>query len=85
VKLVSTVRSGSRTGGEFSVTILIGVTREEVLVEVADFIQDEVVQDLYRPWRVCRVHDKCCHAQLVDYQPVWCRRFGSDTIAAMGG
>jgi hypothetical protein len=46
-----------------------------VLVEVADFMQDEVIENLHRPWPVCRVHDKGGCAQLVDRQPVWFCRF----------
>ena len=60
------------------------VAREKVLVEVADFMQDQVIEDLHSPWPVCRLHDKGGHAQLVDRQPVWACRFGSHTIAAIG-
>jgi hypothetical protein len=63
---------------------LMGVTREELLVEVADFMQDEVIEDLDSPWPVCHMHDKGGYAQLVDRQPVWYCRFGSHTIAAIG-
>jgi hypothetical protein len=60
------------------------VTREELLVEVADFMQDQVIEDLHSPWPVCRVHDKGGYAQFVDRRPVWFCRFGSHTIAAIG-
>jgi hypothetical protein len=70
--------------GQFATMTLMGVTREEVLVEVADFIQDEVIEDLHSPWPVCQVHNKGGYAQLVDRQPMWFCRFGSHAIAAIG-
>jgi hypothetical protein len=70
--------------GQFATMTLMGVTREELLVEVADFMQDEVIEDLHSPWPVCHIHDKGGYAQLVDRQPVWYCRFGSHTIAAIG-
>jgi hypothetical protein len=63
---------------------LMGVAREEVLVEVADFMQDEVIEDLHSPWPVWQIRNKGRYAQLVDRQPVWYGRFGSHTIAAIG-
>lgn len=70
--------------GQFATTPLMGSTREEVLVEVADFMQDEVIEDLHSPWPVCPAHDKGGYAQLVDRQPLWFCRFGSHAIAPIG-
>jgi hypothetical protein len=48
---------------------LMAVTREEVLVEVADFMQDEVIEDSLSPRPVCQIHDKGGYAPLVDGSP----------------
>lgn len=40
--------------GQFATMTLMGVTRDEVLVEVADFRQDEVIEDLHSPWPSAR-------------------------------
>jgi hypothetical protein len=70
--------------GQFATTTLMRLPREDVLAEVADYIQDQVTEDLHSPWPVCPVPDTGGYAQLVDRQPVWFCRFGSHTIAAIG-
>jgi hypothetical protein len=68
----------------FATTPLIGINREDVVVEVADFIQDEVIEDLHSPWPVCPDHETGTYAQIVDGEAVWYCRFGGHAVAAIG-
>jgi hypothetical protein len=64
-----TEQSGSGTPGTFAATAVMGMNRREVLVEVADFMQDEVIEHLHSPRSVCPVHDKGGYARHGDLLP----------------
>ena len=68
----------------FATTPLSGTNREDVVVEVADFIQDEVIEDLHSPWPLCPDHKTGTYAQVVEGTAVWYCRFGSHAVAAIG-
>jgi hypothetical protein len=68
----------------FAPTTLMGVNRADLVVEVADFMQDEVIEDLHGPWPSCPAHDKGGYAQIANHKPVRFCRFGGHVIAAIG-
>lgn len=70
--------------GRFATTTLSALSQPEMTVDVADFMQDGVIEDVHGAWPVCPIHNKGGYAQLVDRQPMWFCRFGSHTIAAIG-
>ena len=68
----------------FATSPVMGIDREDVIVEVADFMQDEVIEDLHSPWPVCPDHDTGTYAQVVEGKAAWYCRFGSHAVAAIG-
>lgn len=70
--------------GQYATTPISGLTQAEVTVEVADFIQGEVMEDLHRPWPECREHGTGLHPTLSSDHAAWACRSGPHVIADIG-
>jgi hypothetical protein len=56
----------------------------EALAEVADYLQDFVMDDLHGAWPECFEHAVGAHAEIHDDAPVWWCRAGSHSIGGIG-
>ena len=68
----------------FAPMTLLAIELAEVIAEVADFIQDEIIEDLHSPWPVCPDHETGTYAQVVENEAVWHCRFGGHAVATIG-
>jgi hypothetical protein len=56
----------------------------QIRCEVSDFMQGEVVEDLWRGWPVCPDHVGTVLAQVTNNVAVWFCRSGGHAVAAIG-
>jgi hypothetical protein len=63
---------------------VMGLTAVAVTVEVADFMQAEVMEDLHSPWPFCSKHGAGLHPVAVANQPVWTCGSGDHVVARIG-
>ena len=71
--------------GHYSPSPLFGLTQSELSVEVADFVQEEVMEDLHQVWPECRKHRTGLHPSVTSNDAVWeCRSDGGHVIAPIG-
>jgi hypothetical protein len=71
--------------GQYSTMTLLGRTRAEIAVEIADFMQEEVMEDLHAAWPECLAHSVGLHPELASGRPSWVCRAGNHVIAEIGG
>lgn len=69
--------------GSYQGAGLMGVDPAEVLYQVADKVQDQVM-DNQRPWPTCDPHDAGLHAELREGRAVWWCRRGDHLVAEVG-
>ena len=55
-----------------------------VMAEVADFMQDEIVEDLHTGWPMCTQHAVGAYAHVTDGQAVWFCRTHRHVVAPIG-
>jgi hypothetical protein len=61
--------------GQFATTPLSALTQPEMTVDVADFMQDEIMEDVHGAWPQCQQHGTGVHPSSASHQAVWvCRR-----------
>lgn len=70
--------------GQSATTPLAAVTQPEMTVEVAGFMQDEVMADVHEAWPECPQHRTGLYPSRAAYQAVWTCRVGSHVVATIG-
>ncbi len=70
--------------GQPASTTLSALTQPEMTVEVTEFMQDEVMEDLHRAWPECPQHRSGLHPSSEPNEPVWLCRAGGHVVAAIG-
>ncbi len=70
--------------GQPASTTLFALTQPEMTVEVAEFMQDEVMEDLHRAWPECPQHKAGLHPSSEPNEAVWLCRAGGHVVAAVG-
>jgi hypothetical protein len=55
-----------------------------LLVEIADWIQEQVTEDVFTAWPVCPTHDMGLHALEEADRAVWWCAFGDHEVAPIG-
>ena len=70
--------------GRYATTPISGLTQAAVTVEVADFMQGEVMEDLHRVWPKCDDHGVGLHPSLSSERAVWMCRTGAHAVARIG-
>lgn len=63
--------------GQYATSPIEGLTEADVIVEVADFMQDEVMDDVRGAWPECRRHQAGLHPSLTVSGPGWVCRVGA--------
>lgn len=71
--------------GSYASTTVTAVRATEVTAEIADFMQDEIVEDLHTGWPMCPEHAVGAYAQVSDGQAVWFCRAHQHVVAPIGG
>jgi len=69
--------------GSYQGTALMGVDPADVLYQVADKVQDQVM-DNQAPWPTCDPHDAGVHAELREGRAVWWCRRGDHLVTEVG-
>ena len=70
--------------GQYATHPIFGLSQTEVTVEVADFMQEQIVKDLWSGWPVCPAHSGTVLPQVVDAAAVWLCRAGDHRDACFG-
>jgi hypothetical protein len=70
--------------GQDAPSPVYGFSQAVVIVEVADFIQGEVMEDLHAAWPQCRYHHAGLHPSLASNRAAWLCRCGGHVVAAIG-
>jgi hypothetical protein len=70
--------------GQYATTPISGLNQAAVSVEVADFMQGEVMEDLHGIWPKCREHAVGMHPSLSSERAVWMCRTGVHAVAQIG-
>ena len=70
--------------GRFATTPISGLTQAAVAVEVADFMQGEVMEDVHGAWPLCRDHGVGLHPALSSERAAWTCRAGAHAVADIG-
>lgn len=70
--------------GRYATTPIYGLSQAAVTVEVADFMQDEVMEDLHGVWPECREHRTGLHPTLSSDRATWVCRAGAHVVADIG-
>jgi|SRR5580693_2239679 hypothetical protein len=65
--------------------ILLSLTEEEAVVEMAEIVQGEMMDILYQVWPCCREHNAAVYAELRAGAPVWWCRTGAHVLKRIGG
>ena len=69
----------------YSSSPLLGLTQSELSVEVADFVQEDLMEDLHQVWPECGKHRTGLHPSVISNDAVWeCRSDGGHVIAPIG-
>ena len=70
--------------GRYATTTVAGLTQQDVTVEVAEFLQEEVIRDLQRTWPECPEHRAGLRASRDSERAAWTCRRGGHVVAAVG-
>jgi hypothetical protein len=70
--------------GQYAMTPISGLTQAGFTVEVADFMQGEVMEDLHGAWPLCRDHGVGLHPSLSSQRAAWMCRTGAHVVAEIG-
>jgi hypothetical protein len=70
--------------GRYATTTVMGLTQREVTVEVAEFMQAEVMTDLHRAWPGCPDHRAGLHPSRGAERAEWTCRVGGHVVAPVG-
>jgi hypothetical protein len=70
--------------GRYATTTVVGLTQEEVTVQLAGFLQEEVMRDQRRTWPECADHRAGLHPSRESGRAVWMCRTGDHVVAAVG-
>jgi hypothetical protein len=70
--------------GRYASITIMAVSAAHVVAEVADFMQEEIVEDLHAAWPTCHSHQLGTYAEIVDGRPVWYCRKHQHAVAAIG-
>jgi hypothetical protein len=70
--------------GRYASMTIMAMSAPHVVAEVADFMQEEIVEDLHAAWPVCPAHQLGTYAQVVDGRAVWYCRNHQHAVAAIG-
>jgi len=70
--------------GNYSGSSVMSVDPATVLVEVADQLQEGIVEDRRQGWPACHVHDSGAFAELHDGLALWWCRKGKHPLAEIG-
>ena len=70
--------------GQYARSPVFGLTQAQVIVEVADFMHDEVTEDVRGVWPECRRHQVGLHPTLTPSGPAWLCRVGGHAVADVG-
>jgi hypothetical protein len=70
--------------GRYATTTILGLTQPEVTVEIADFMQEEVMVDVGGVWPMCVDHRVGLHPLLQSGRATWFCRAGSHVAAEIG-
>ena len=57
--------------GRYATSTIMAITVPHVVAEVADFMQEEIVEDLHAAWPVCPAHQLGAYSDLADGRAVW--------------
>jgi hypothetical protein len=70
--------------GQYASNPVFGLNQADVTVEVADFMQAEVVEDLWSGWPICPRHNGTVLPRVEDAVAIWFCRPGNHTLATIG-
>ncbi|MCW2495847.1 hypothetical protein [Jatrophihabitans sp.] len=56
----------------------------EATAEIADYLQGEIVEDLWGGWPSCPAHSNGAHAETLGGDAVWYCRYGKHPVAVIG-
>jgi hypothetical protein len=85
--LVDSFRSVVRIayGSGFTTPSVRATANPQALVETADYLKDQVVEDVWSPWPVCPLHEiGGVQAEVHDGVAVWWCRFADHLVAEVG-
>jgi hypothetical protein len=70
--------------GRYARTTVDGLTQQDVTVEVAEFLQEEIIRDLQWAWPGCADHRSGLHPARNSDRAAWNCRAGGHVVAAIG-
>lgn len=70
--------------GQYASSAILGLSQAAVTVEVAGFMQDEVMEDLHGVWPECSEHGNGLHPTLSVDRAEWVCRTGAHAVADIG-
>jgi hypothetical protein len=70
--------------GSYNAPALQSIREPEAICEIAENLRDEVVEDLWAAWPVCRAHHVGLYAEPVDGRAVWYCRAGRHVTESVG-
>jgi hypothetical protein len=70
--------------GNFQTPVMFSLRHPESTVEVADNMQDHIVEEIHAAWPVCPIHDRGLYAQVDQGDAVWYCRSGGHAVSKIG-
>jgi hypothetical protein len=70
--------------GGYTTPAVVSVQHPEVTCEIADYLQGEIVEDLWTAWPTCPAHRSGLHAMASNGDAIWFCRTGKHRVAAVG-
>jgi len=77
-------RIGVSYNGSYQTGLAWPIARAGVLVSLADYLRDYVVEDLWRAWPLCPHHRYALYPEIHRSEPVWACRSHDHTVARIG-
>lgn len=70
--------------GSFLTPVMDSLRYPESTAEVADNLQDHIVEEIHAAWPVCPAHDRGLYAQVDRGDAVWYCRSGGHAVSKIG-
>jgi hypothetical protein len=70
--------------GNYRTPVMSGMRHPESTVDVADNMQDHIIDELHRPWPMCPTHDRGLYATVEGDTATWYCRSGKHRLSQIG-
>jgi hypothetical protein len=70
--------------GRYASITIMAMSAPHVAAEIADFMQEQIIEDLHAAWPMCPAHQLGSYTEIVDGRAVWYCRKHQHIVAAIG-